>query len=105
MNAHRAKFKSPLFSRSFWLETLDRAIKSGAQGVVLGLSLGEGLNLFDVDWMLALGFAGGAAFLSILTSIMSAGLGTRGNASIISIPGSSPPEATDPEPGRAYPAD
>lgn len=64
---------STLFTRAFWVEAADRAIKSAAHGVILGLGLGEGLNAFAVDWQLALGFAAGGAVLSILTSIANAG--------------------------------
>ncbi len=67
----------------FWKETADRALKTAAQGVLLGLGLGEGLNAFDVDFRLALGFALGGAFLSLLTSVISAPFGVRGAASII----------------------
>lgn len=73
-----------MWSAAYWLEVLDRAVKSAAQAVILGLGLGEGLNAFEVDWMLALGFAIGGAALSVLTSLASAGLGrVRGSASII----------------------
>lgn len=64
---------SALFTRQFWIEAADRAIKSAAQGVILGLGLGEGLNAFEVDWQLGLGFAAGGAVLSLLTSIANAG--------------------------------
>ncbi len=67
----------------FWKETADRGIKSAAQAVLLGLGLGEGLNAFDVDWRLALGFALGGTFLSVLTSMISAPFGVRGAASFI----------------------
>lgn len=73
-----------MWNAAYWLEVLDRAVKSAAQAVILGLGLGEGLNAFEVDWMLALGFAVGGAVLSVLSSLASAGLGrVRGSASII----------------------
>lgn len=56
---------------SFWREVLERAIKTAAQGVLLGLGIGEGYNLFDLDLGVALGFAGGGFLLSVLTSIAS----------------------------------
>lgn len=67
----------------FWKETADRAIKSAAQAVLLGVGLGEGLNAFDVDWQLGLGFALGGAVLSLLTSVASAPFGVRGTASFV----------------------
>lgn len=72
-----------MWTFSFWMETLDRAVKSGAQAVILGLSLGEGLNAFSVDYRLAAGFVLGGAILSVLTSLVSAPFGNRGTASII----------------------
>jgi hypothetical protein len=72
-----------MFTIVFWKETADRGIKSGAQAVLLGLGLGEGLNAFAVDWKLAAGFALGGLFLSVLTSLISAPFGDRGNPTLI----------------------
>lgn len=72
-----------MWTIAYWKETADRAIKSAAQAVLLGLGLGEGLNAFDIDWQLALGFALGGAFLSLLTSVISAKFGEKGTASLI----------------------
>lgn len=72
-----------MWTLTFWKETVDRGVKSAAQAVILGLGLGEGLNAFAVDWQLALGFALGGAFLSVLTSVISAPFGDRGGASVI----------------------
>jgi hypothetical protein len=72
-----------MFTKTFWLETIDRLIKSAAQGVILGLALAEGANLFEMDGMAALGFAGGAALLSLLTSLISAPFNVKGTASLI----------------------
>jgi hypothetical protein len=89
--SHVASFRSVYLTRAFWLEAADRAVKSAAQAVILGLGLSEGLDLFTIDWRLAAGIAGGGAFLSLLTSLISARAGTAGNASVLSIPGSTPP--------------
>lgn len=72
-----------MWTIAFWKETADRAIKSAAQAVILGLGFGEGLNAFTVDWKLAAGFALGGALLSLLTSVISSKFGTTGTASII----------------------
>ena len=72
-----------MWTLAYWKETTDRGIKSAAQAVILGLGLGEGLNAFAVDWKLALGFALGGAFLSVLTSLISAPFGVKGAASLI----------------------
>ncbi len=72
-----------MWTLSFWKETADRAIKTAAQAVLLGLGLGEGLNAFDVDFQLALGFALGGLALSVLTSVVSSPFGVKGTASFI----------------------
>lgn len=72
----------PLFTGSFWLDAVERAVKTAAQ-TVLGLI---GTNVTDVtslDWQ-EVGIA--AAFttgLSILTSIVSSGIGEPGTASLL----------------------
>ena len=72
----------PLFTGSFWLDALERAIKTAAQ-TVLGLI---GTNVADVtslDWHevgIATAFTTG---LSILTSIVSSGIGEHGTASVL----------------------
>jgi hypothetical protein len=67
----------------FWREALERAVKTAAQATILGLGLGEGFNAFDVDPMLALGFAGGGFLLSILTSLATIGVGAEDSHSAI----------------------
>lgn len=75
-----------MFEWSFWRQALERAIKSAAQAVVLGLGLAEGLDLFTLDWALVGGLALGGAFLSVLTSVISAPFGEQGSPSTIEIP-------------------
>lgn len=72
----------PLFTATFWLDTLERGIKTAAQ-TVLGL---VGTNVVDVtslDWTevgIATAFTTG---LSVLTSIVSSGIGEPGTASVL----------------------
>lgn len=73
-----------MFSIAFWRDAVERALKTGAQAVILGLALGEGFNAFEVDWQLALGFALGGVILSLLTSAASAPIGNSdGSASLV----------------------
>ncbi len=73
-----------MFTVAFWRDAVERALKTAAQAVILGLSLGEGFNAFEVDWQLALGFAIGGAVLSLLTSVASNPFGnTGGSASLV----------------------
>lgn len=72
-----------IWTTRFWKQTLERSIKSAAQFVIGGLALGEGLNAFDVDWMLGGGFAITGAVLSILTSLASAPVGNPATPSLV----------------------
>lgn len=72
-----------MFTLKFWRDTTERAIKTAAQSVLVGLSIGEGFNAFNVDARLALGFAAGGAFFSLLTSLASAPFGTPDSPSLV----------------------
>lgn len=61
-----------MFTAQFWRETIERALKTAAQSLILALGIGEGFNIFAVDWGVAGGFAGGGLVLSLLTSLASA---------------------------------
>ena len=69
-----------MLSKAFWKAAIERAVKSAAQGVGLAFFASDSgpANLFSFDWSTALGFAGGAALLSLLTSIGSAPIGNNG---------------------------
>ena len=71
-----------MWSRSFWLDVAERAVKTFAQALVPVLAA-DGVDLLHVDWPSALGLAGTAAVLSVLTSIASAGIGDPGTASLV----------------------
>jgi hypothetical protein len=62
--------------RGFWLETLERAVKSAAQAALLTLGAGR-LDAFTADWELVAGFSLGMAILSVLTSFASIEFGKR----------------------------
>ena len=68
-----------------WLrDATERALKSAAQAIVLALGASQGFNLFSADWQNVAGIAAGAAILSVLTSVISAPLGAKGSASLLS---------------------
>ncbi len=59
-----------IFSRGFWRQAIERAVKSGAQAVVGVISQDAfGADVFAANWQNAVGFGLGAVGLSILTSI------------------------------------
>ena len=73
-----------MFTHTFFVQTIERAIKSAVQVVLLMTAGATGLDLFALDWQkLAMG-AAAAAILSALTSIASAPFGTPGTPSIVS---------------------
>ena len=72
-----------MWNETFWIDATERAVKTAAQAVILGLSLGEVFNAFAVDWQLGAGFALGGFVLSILTSIASSRVGWKGSPSLI----------------------
>lgn len=70
-----------MWSKKFWLDALERAIKTGAQTL---LGVFGGLTAIDeLDWT-AVGIAvASAVVLSILTSIVSSQVGSNQDASLV----------------------
>jgi hypothetical protein len=71
-----------MFTKKFWIEATERAVKTFAQ-FVLVLGAAGSINVFSVDWQTNLGLALGGALLSYATSIVSAGIGTKGTPSLV----------------------
>jgi hypothetical protein len=65
-----------MFTIMFWKRATERAVKSGAQAVLLGLGFSDAgpVNALQFDYKLGLGFAAGGALLSYLTSLVTAPL-------------------------------
>lgn len=79
-----------LFTKTFWKDATERAIKTGAQFVLL-VAVGGGViaesqtvNAFALDWQNLAGVFLGGVVVSLLTSVASAGLAQRGTASLTS---------------------
>lgn len=68
---------------AFWIGALDRALKSFAQALLLLWGADGAFNLLDVNLVTSLGVAGGAAVLSVLTSIVSAPIGGENTTSLL----------------------
>jgi r1t holin len=77
-----------VFTRTFWYDAAERAVKTAAQSVILvwGLSTSGPVNAFEFDWELGAGAALGGAVLSVLFSVGSAPIGSNGTASAIKAP-------------------
>lgn len=72
-----------MFTTSFWKQAAERAVKSAAQSL-LGLWALDGFNVLNADFAMAGGVAAGAAVLSLLSSIVTAGVGEKDSPSAVS---------------------
>lgn len=75
-----------MFTLAFWKDALERAIKTTVQTLVSVLGLSAAFNVFTFAWLPALGVALGAGLLSLLTSVLSIGIGPTGSASLVTTP-------------------
>lgn len=71
-----------MFTKKFWKDAIERAIKTIAQAQVAILTSGV-LGLLNVDWVALLSVSGLAGLVSILTSIASAGASNSDSASLV----------------------
>ena len=71
-----------MFTGLFWRDTSERATKTFAQTLVVILGVGA-VDLMSVGWVQALSVSGGAALLSLLSSIASARVGDSDSPSLI----------------------
>lgn len=77
-----------MFSKDFWLRTLERALKSAAQFALIAWGATVFTSIGDVMAVgTAVGFAALFGFgLSALTSIASIGIGDKGTPSLVPLP-------------------
>ena len=72
-----------MFTKKFWIEASERALKTFAQ-FILVLGAAGTFNVFTVDWKTNIGLALGGALVSYATSIVSAGIGpNKDNPSLV----------------------
>jgi hypothetical protein len=76
-----------MFTKLFWLEATERALKTFSQIFISLLAADEVFNAFTADWQTLLGISLGATFLSYLTSILSLKVGHTGSPSLVSSDG------------------
>lgn len=68
-------------TKKFWIETGERAVKTGAQSALLVAAAGsDAVNAFSVAWTDVAGFGLGGAALSVLTSLATASVGPDGDS-------------------------
>ncbi len=73
---------SSLVTRKFWLDAIERAVKTVAQ-VAISIIGTTAVYLSDVNWTLVASAAVLGGILSILMSIASAGINEKGSASLV----------------------
>ena len=71
-----------MWTSNFWRQAAERAVKSAAQALI-GMWTLDGFNVLHAHWDLAFGIAAGAAVLSVLTSIVTSGIGEPGDPSAV----------------------
>jgi hypothetical protein len=74
-----------MFTKTFWTQALERAVKTAAQALLLLWGADAGFNVVDVNFAGAAGIAGGAALLSVLTSIVTSGIGQPDSPSAVAV--------------------
>lgn len=71
-------------SKKFWVDAVERAIKTFAQALLATLTVG--VSISDITWLDSLGVAATATVISVLTSIASGGVGDPGTAGMVRLP-------------------
>ena len=73
-----------MFTKLFWKDAFERALKTVAQTLVtLWLTSDAVFNILTVDWGQAFGVAAGAGLLSLLMSVASAAKAGTDTASLV----------------------
>lgn len=80
-----------LTSKNFWMDVLERAVKTSAQFVVSGAG-GNQLGLTDLSLPQIGSLALGGAMVSVVTSLVSAPMGQPGSASVLPVSSPAKPE-------------
>jgi hypothetical protein len=71
-----------MWTKNFWKQSAERALKTFAQGS-LALLAGDGLGVLDINWGDVASVGALAAIASVLTSIVTAGVGEPNDPSAV----------------------
>lgn len=74
-----------MWTTRFWRDAVERAVKTGAQALVALFVTGA--TILTINWADALAVAGTMMLASLLTSIVSSGIGNPATASLLQQPG------------------
>jgi len=69
-----------IWTVEFWKDAAERAVKTAAQTTAASV-LVTNVPVWDIDWTAGVGIVATATIGSVLTSILSSGIGTPGTAS------------------------
>lgn len=73
-----------MWTALFWKAAAERAVKTLAQTMLALWVVGDQLlNVFTVNWLDALGVGAGAMLVSVLMSLLSAGVGPADDPSLV----------------------
>jgi hypothetical protein len=73
-----------MWTKEFWIQAAERAIKTFAQ-VMLGFLVVGQSGVLNVDWANTLSVSAVAAFASILMSLIGEGIGDKGTPSVVKV--------------------
>lgn len=79
-----------MFSISWLKDALERAIKTFCQSLLGALTI-SGADVLHMSWGQALSIGATATAISVLTSVLSAGIGSPGTASLTNAVEAAPP--------------
>ncbi|CAI9417433.1 holin [Nocardioides sp. T2.26MG-1] len=72
-----------MFTRLFWRRATERAVKSAAQALALGIGTAASFDAVHADWPYLGSVALGGAVLSYLTSLITSGAGPENDPSVV----------------------
>jgi r1t holin len=71
-----------MFTWLFWRDALERALRTAAQ-TLIGVFGADATGVLNVDWKAAASVVGGAALVSLLTSVVASSVGAKGTAGLL----------------------
>lgn len=75
-----------MWTKLFWKQVAERAVKTFIQTMVVAVGLGEpGADVFHLNWRAALGVAVAATVASVISSLLTAGMGAKNSPSAVEV--------------------